>query len=83
MERWTGIAERVTAVSMALPARLSKFPFQSGIRRETASINGASSAFLSLWTDSGIPRYFARGRPNLTLKDGLDERCLGLGAVQA
>jgi hypothetical protein len=65
MERWkwTGIADKVAAVRVALPARFSKFPFQFGIRLATASISGISSTLLSLRMDSGIPRYLHGKEP--------------------
>ena len=57
MEMWTGMAERVTLVSVARPASLRSPAFQVGILAATLSINGCSSARRGFSRVSGIPRY--------------------------
>lgn len=51
-----GMAESVTAVRVALPARFSNFPFHAGILRATESIRACSLERFSLCTDRGMPR---------------------------
>lgn len=57
MDTWTGIAERVVLVRVALPVFVRRPTFQVGIRAATASTSICSSLRLSLDRDKGAPKY--------------------------
>jgi hypothetical protein len=56
METWTGIAERVDYVKVALPTFVKRPTFQVGIRAATTSTRAYSLAWHNLESDRGAPR---------------------------
>ena len=56
MDVWTGMAKRVTLMSVVLPATLSMFPFHHGMRAAIKTMIAYSSPFFNRKMDKGIPK---------------------------